>query len=332
MLQRTLADVLPTLRRVAGQAGLRADDPRLIEMINDVQERLINDVDNAVGTMHRVKFCQYERMIALPAAYERILKGSVDRENAPVVDKWYEFMDFGPGHLDTGTGVNVMLDRGESPVVRQSTCTPSLVRCYGYKDERVNGVAPKIRVMGYDENGLWVRSEAAGVWSDGIELSINGHLDPNYTVSTVLFSRITQVIKPVTNGVVELYFYTPNVADPLLFAGRYEFWETNPSFRLYLAAGITPDACATIHVLARVRHRPVVALTDRLIIGSLPALKKAIRAVALEDAGKINDAEANWALAAQILRQEAKHYYGSTKPAIDVSSSGAVLGGIADVR
>lgn len=331
MIQRTLADVLPTLRRVAGQASMRADDPRLIEILNDIQERLLSEVDNAVGTLHRLKFCQYDRLVALPARYERIVKASIDRENAPVMDKWYEFMDFGPGHLDTGTQVNVLVDRGEAPVVRQSISVPAVVRCYGYKDERVDGVAKKIRVMGFDENGIWVRSETDGVWSDGIELSINGHDSENYADSTVKFSRVTQVIKPVTNGIVELYFYAPDEEVPLTFAARYEYWETNPSFRLYFAANVPEGSTAQVHVLAKVRHRPLLATTDKLIISSLPALKKAMRAVAQEDADKISEAEANWSLAASILRKEAKAYYGSPRPAFDVSSGGAVHGRIADV-
>lgn len=331
MTQRTLADVLDPLRKVASQAGLRAGDDRIVGLINDAQERLLSEVDNIVGSIHRLKFCQYDRMIALPAYYQRIIKGSIDRAGAPVMDKWYEFMDYGPGHLDTGYGVNVLVDRGEAPVIRQSVSVPAVVRCYGYKDERVDGTPKKIRVMGYDENGIWVRSNTAGVWSDGVELPINGHSSINYAESTVLFSRVTQVVKPVTNGVVELYFYAPTQEVPLSFAARYEYWETNPSFRLYFAAGISPDATAQVHALCKVRFRPLLALTDKLIVSNLPALKKAMRALAQEEADKIQDAEANWALAARILKKEANDYYGSTRPAIDVSTGGAVHGSIANV-
>ena len=330
MIQRTLADVLPTLRRVASQSGLRADDARLIEIINDAQERLLSEVDNAIGTLHRVKFCQYDKLVALPSMYERIVKASVDRVGAEVMDKWYEFMDYGPGHLDNGGTVNVLIDRGEAPVIVQSTTSPAFVRCYGYQDERVNAVAPTIRILGYDESGVWVRSESGGVWSDGITLSINGHSATNYTVSSVKFSKITQVIKPKTHGVVELFWYD-EAYSRLDLAARYEHWETNPSFRIYFASGILSDDTSLVHALCKVRFRPLVDVTDRLIISSIPALKKAMRAIAQEDADKVQEAEMNWSLAASILRKEAKAYYGTPRPAMDVSASGAMHGSIAHV-
>ena len=331
MSQRTLGDVKESLRRVAGQSGLTVGDSRLVEIVNLAQERLHSLVENAVGTLHRLRFCQYDRQIALPAQYERVVRASVSDETAPVMDRWYEFMDFGPGRLSNKNSVNVLLDRGESPVIRQSCEVPSKVRVYGYKDERVNGVRPKIRILGYDENNVWIRSYEGGQFVDGTSLEIIGDNPTNWVESTAKFSRITQVIKPVTNGVVEIYFNILTLPVPLQLAARYNHWETNPTMRLYYAGGITSDTTMPVTVIARARHVDVRNDSDKLLIGSIPALRKAVMAVALEESGKISESEANWNIAAQILRDEANAYYGSAKPGLEVTSAGSVFGAIPHV-
>jgi hypothetical protein len=330
MISRTVADVRNELRRVAGQAGLRVDDDRILEIINCATEKLLSKVDAPVGSIHRLKFCQYGGLVALPSRYQRIIKSSLDREQTPVFDQWYEFLDFGPGHQDKTPNVNVLIDRGESPVIRTAPSTGWKVRVYGYADERVDGTRPKLRVFGYDEYNRWVRSEESGVWVDGEALEIDGDSATNYRESTNKFSRITQVSKPVTNREVELY-YVDDYGTPLL-AGRYDHWETNPSFRTYFAPGVS-DTGTLIHALARVRFVPVARETDKLLITSLPALRKAVRAIAAEDKDEDQLAEVRWELAAQTLRDEAREYFGhQPKPALDGMKSGMGFGDISDVR
>lgn len=331
MIIRTLADVRSELRRTAGQAGLRADDDRLVEYINAATERLLSMVDSPVGSLHRLKFCQYGGVVALPSRYERVVKSSLDREQTPVFDQWYEFMDFGPGHQDKTPNVSVLIDRGESPVIRPAPATGWKVRIYGYADERVNGVRPKVRVLGYDEYNRWIRTESGGVWSDGEELEVDGDSATNYRESTNKFSRVTQVIKPVTNREVELY-YVDDYGTTLL-AGRYDYWETNPSFRTYFAPGVDSTSGTLVHILAKVRFVPVSRDTDKLIISSLPALRLALRALATEDSDKPTDALVIWQLASKVLIDEARQYYGTApKPALDGMKSGIGFGDIPDVR
>jgi hypothetical protein len=332
MIQRTLSDVIDPLRRVASQAGLRADDVRLTEYINIAQERLLSKTHTIVGTIHRLKFYQVGGVIALPSRYERLLKGGVNGHKGQVMDQWYEFMDYGPGFQDTPRPnpvwgrVDAFIDYGESPVIRQSTERARYVRVYSYVDERVSGNRPVVTVYGYDENGQWVRSERSGVWGDGIDLPLNGDLNPNYAQSTVLFTKVTQVKKPVTNGIVELYYYDGDY-DETVFAARYDYWETNPSLRLYFFP-IAQDKNSVVHALCKVRYRDALNPGDQLIISSLPALRLAMRALAKEDADQITEADALWTSAKQVLCDEAFQYYGTAKPLFDPQVTAPVGGGV----
>ncbi len=334
MIKRTLGDVKSELRRVAGQAGLKADDSRLIDYINLATERLLAKSRTIVGTLHRLKFCQHGGIVALPAKYQRLVQGSVNRKNTLVVGQWYEFMDYGPGQQDTPCGadankVSAFIDHGESPVIRQSTDKPRLVRVYGYADERTAGVRPKILVKGYDEYGLWVRTDdGAGNYTDGELIEVNGDAADNWATSTKKFSKIDQIVKPVTKDKVEVYFYDADYAKTYL-AGRYDSWETNPTFRLYHFPQAQHEVL--IHALCKLRFKKVVHDDDPLIIPSLPALRYAMRALAKEDGDEYAPANDLWELAAQTLRDEAREYYGPANPFIDVKTGGPVGGNIAPI-
>lgn len=342
MIKRTLGDVKPELRRVAGAAGLKAGDDRLVDYINLAEENLLAKCKTVVGSLHRLKFMQLGGLIALPSRYERIVKGAINRGPGEVFGQWYEFLDFGPGQQDTSHAplqANGFIDRGESPVIRQSTDKARLLRLYTNVDERVPGpivgdsytlVRPTVQVMGYDENGQWIRSETTPtVWVDGVSLALNGDLQNNWSQSTQLFSKVTQVVKPVTKAACELHFYDAT-RDKTFLAGRYEYSETNPSMRMYLFPAINQDT-DLVHVLAKVRHRKAVNDTDLLTISNLPALRHAMRALAKEDCDEYQAANDLWTLAKMAIADEAREYYGNSSPIADVHPGGSITGGIAPV-
>lgn len=323
MTPRTLGDVKDNLRQIAGQAGFAVDDKRLVETINLVQENLLNKCKSIVGSVHRLRFRQYQGIIALPARYERIIESSINREPAPVMNQWYEFIDYGPGPQDRTTGLNVLIDRGDAPVIRQPAGWK--VRLQAYENEDVDGTPQKVRIFGYDENGKWVRTEVSeGVYIDGEEIE----LKPTTSDGTVRYSRITQVRKPATRDVIDIQYV--DEGGEVYFAGRWEHWQKNPSFRLYFAPAISNDAEATIHCLASVRFREVAEDDDPLLIGCLPALRHGVRAVAKENADDPVSADTSWQLAQQAISDESRRYYGYAKPAVQVQE-GSGFGRIPDV-
>lgn len=316
MIKRTFGDVKEELRRVAGQTGLRAGDVRLAELVNLAQERLI-----AMGEWSfcyaRLKLRQFGGMFALPAEYEAITRVAVSRESIPIRDAWFEFIDYGPGQQDKALGIDAAIDRGESPVIRAPLVGGALVRAYAAADERVDGIRPTIQIRGYDEKGAWVRSQVEGVWQDGLSLELRGDVTPNFDTSTIKFSRITQVTKPETKGAVDLNYV--NIFGKEYLAGRYQHHETTPSFRIYFIPAIKEGDSRLVHVWARRRFASVVTDVDPLMVSSLPAMRLAVKAVALEDADRVADAAGVFELAAKVLRDEERLYKGTPNPPVEIS-------------
>lgn len=324
-MRRTLADVSTEIGRIAGVSGLKTGSAQLTSMINLAVERMYPMVTDYPNTLHRLVFMQYDGIVALPSRYQSILKldvegtnGQSNRGHTPVVSQWYEFVGSGPGQQDKRPWAHAGIDRGTSPVFRQMIANPMTLRLFSYADERVGGVRPTVTVMGYDSNRAWIRTlnEGTGVWSDGIQLPLNGDMQVNWADSPILVSEVTDVILPVRNGIAELYWV--DTLGNIFLTGRYDYWETTPAFRLYFFPEVQANPGRRCHALVRQAFRPVVNQTDSILIPSLPALRLAMKAIAKEDASDPTTAMAFWASAKQVLQDEAKQFYnGATRPVID---------------
>jgi hypothetical protein len=308
MIKRTFGDVKAEIATVAGQAGLAVDDPRLISLVNLAQERLCTKGE---WPFHycRIKFCQFGGIVSLPTEYEAIAHSTVDRVSVEVMAPWYELMESGPGPQDQKKWVNVGLDRGESPVYRQPGLDGAKLRVASTSGDDL-GV---VQIFGYDENGVRVKADLAL---------------PDAT-TTAKFSKVTQVIKPLTAGDVVLSC-TDAWGEQFQIA-VYRSRDVNPTFRTYQFTGIDDDKSKVIHAIVRRRLFPIVEDTDELFISNLGALRLGVKAVALEDKGDLQGASLALQLAQQILQDESRLYHaGRAVPAVTVSQVIA-LGGRPDI-
>lgn len=297
MIKRTFADVKAEIANVAGQAGLAVDDPRLISLVNLAQERLCLKGEWPFQYA-RIKFCQFGGVVSLPTEYEAIAHSTLDRETIELMSPWYEFVEDGPGPQDQKKWVNVGIDRGESPVYRQPGSAGAIVRAASTSGDDT-GV---IRLFGYDENGVRV----------SVPLTL-----PDASTS-VKFSKITQVVKPVTVGDVVLSC-TDEFGEQFQIA-VYRSRDTNPTFRTYQFTGIDEGKTKVIHAIVRRRVFPIMADTDELIVTNLGALRLGVKGIALEDKGDLAGSAAAFGLAKEILQDETRLYHaGRTVPAVAVT-------------
>jgi len=296
MIKRTFGDVKAEIASVAGQAGLPVDDPRLISLVNLAQERLCTKGEWPFQYA-RIKFCQFGGIVSLPTEYEAIAHSTLDRATVEVMAPWYEFVEYGPGPQDQKKWVNVGIDRGESPVYRQPGPAGAVLRVVSTSDDE-----GEVRIFGYDENGVRV----------GETLSL-----PEATTAGK-FSKITQVIKPVTVGDVVLSC-TDEYGEQFQIAA-YRPRDTNPTFRTYQFTGVDEGKCKVVHAIVRRRLFPVIADTDELFITNLGALRLGVKAIALEDKGDLAGSAGALQLAKEILQDETRLYHaGRTVPAVAVS-------------
>lgn len=307
MRRKNYGDVKSALARVAGQSGLSSSDARLIATVNEAQERL-STMGEWPWMYERIRFCQYESLVTLPASYEALTSVVLSGSPIPMVDPWFEFVEDGGGPQDSVAEYNVVIPRGEAPVYRQSCGTAQVITVYSDQDERVAGVRPKIRICGIDENANIVRTQSGGVWIDGEEVELRGDHADNYATTTSKFSQVTSVTKARTNGTVTLNYVSAAAVETQ--AARYQHYDVNPSFRVYHLPNIPKGTTQLIQARVRRRLIDVVSDNDPMTVTNISALKAAVRAVSYGDQGKTAEAEAEFGLARNILNQEANLYKG----------------------
>jgi len=292
MIKRTFGDVKEELRRVAGQTGLLVDDDRLRVAVNLVQERLCT-LGEWPYQYARVKFRQRGGLVALPTQYEAIVHSAINRQPVEVQPPWFEFLEYGPGPFQRNEWCNYGADLGESPVYVQPGSRGATVTV----TSTVGSDTGTVTVIGHDLNQVALQVDYA------LPDASSAHQ----------WSRITQVIKPLTTGTVVLSltddFGTQTVA------ADYRARDRNPGFRLYRFTAIADDQTKFVDAIVRRRYHDIVADSDELFVTNLNALRLGVKAVALLDKGEIAESEAAFAAAAQILKDESSHYRARRAPA-----------------
>lgn len=296
MQKRTFGQVKTELRRVAGATGMQATDERLRELTFLAQERLCT-LGQWPFQYARVKFRQFDDIVSLPSEYEALVHTTLDDEPLDVQPSWFEFLEFGPGSTEKTKWATVGIDLGESPVFRQPGANAGPVRVVSVNGDDSGNVV----LTGLDGNGM-SQTEALAL--------------PE-AISTVRWSKLVQVTKPVTTGDVVLSLRTDD-GDEVLLAS-YRGRDTNPTFRTYRFP-VQQGTGKTVRAIVRRRLYPILSDNDELFVTNVGALRLGVKAIALEDAGKIGDAAGTFDLAASILSAEAKLYKETrANPGVNVS-------------
>ncbi len=333
MIRRTYGSVKAELGRIAGISGMPVTDARLLNYTNLATEELSNEADWPC-LVDRLRFQIYSQHFTLPARYERALFINLDDVPQPMQSPWFDFIGYGPDLIASTD--NDTCDTSTSPWLcegvldRDDVCTYAPIPEYEdtalYYTLKVqaesieNAIA--VTIMGYDQNGKWIRSSPGNVWQDGITFNLSAGTGQLATDPQV-FTKITDVIKPVTNDFIDLY-YTPSGLTTYTQIANWEAWETNPAYRDYYIPGLTEGTAYTVKAKCRLRYRPIAFDNDFLLISNLPALKAMIRALFYMEAKDMEN-YANFKLASlDLLKKEAISYRGKQRKKPLISFSGGL--------
>jgi hypothetical protein len=312
-------DVKGELARIAGATGMTVTDARVLVRVNNAIEELMGEGD-WVGIVDRYNFVAYDGSLVLPADFERIVGLAADYVPQEVRAPWYEFAADGPGPQDAFSDVDGVLDRGHTATFRQvpNTGGPYFLRVYAEADERVDGVRQKVTVLGYDNNGKWVRSVIDGEMEDGLEIEINGDSGMLMTETAFGWSHIESVIKPATKGEVQFWLWD---GEEEYHIATYAPRETRPWYRAYFVPSMSSQAQHFVHLRARRRFQPIERDNDALLISNLNALKSMLQAHRAHDAGDLDEYAGFKAIAVDLLKKESAQVNGkpSRRPAITFS-------------
>jgi hypothetical protein len=313
----TLAQARPTIARVIGRSENHSS---VADYINEAVQRLMVR-GNWVGTVVRYRVCVNEAKLTWPRHIHTILKCNICRSPVPVANGWYEFAAGGPGTLHDDDSIGLVLqDMGTASTFDDIGGTNRTLRVLGTEEED----GAEICIQGYDNSNQWIRTLHNGSLVDGEYFTIT----TTGTVSAHVWSNVTRVIKPVTEGNVLLYERETStlVEKPL---GIYEPDETLPSYRRSRIPALdTVGDCGTGHceddhtavnVKAKLRFIPVTQDTDWILIGNLPALKDMVMSILKAEKDLPEEAEIYETRAIRELSKELVDYEGeSSFPRYDV--------------
>lgn len=309
---------------IAEAANLCATDTtRICAYINKAVRRLLPK-GKWRDTYARMRICSKACCITFPRQVDTVEAVAVCGVPGTLRDQWFEFLIGGPGtpshcaDSDDSCGSsclgNQMVDRGEHPAFDDIVSTETDRKIRVYADVAESATA-KITLQGYDENGNWIRTLDGATWIDGEKVLIS--TTPQLT--TKFFTKLSRVIKPVTNGVVRLYEYNNTTAANVKALAFYEPDETIPMYRRYympsiagVAGGSGESACDTVPVdlMVKLRFVPVRVANDFVMIGNLPALVEMVRAIRKYENNLFTEGAAHEALAVKYLDEELRSFLG----------------------
>lgn len=258
--------------RVPQALNVSSTDPRFYSIVNQATQRVLWR-GKYWGTMATYRIAVTSQIMALPPYLDTVEAAAVSLNPIPIRDFLYQFLHNGWGVRDTtiasGTGVWEALYQGNFPTALPIATAGVLTA----KCDLASDVGKTVTILGYDDNGNWIRTNPGGVWQDGENVLLAQGAGTN-TVNK--YSIVSAIQAPSTlNGQWWLY-----VATVLL--GNYQYWDTKPSWKRYLIPFV--DSTNTfVDVAGKKAFIPVSKPTDYLAVGNVHAVKLACMAVRAEE-------------------------------------------------
>ena len=298
-MKLTLGDIKGNISKLLSMAST---DSRVIDYINEAQERLLYK-GKWPGTYARFVVTSSNGCITWPRQLETIESMSVDEYPGIIRNEWYEYLESGPGLLDSGNSDDLtMVDRGDAVTFGDIAGIDKKLRLH----TTVTADADvRVLLLGYDENGEWIRTEDDGTHIDGEYVT----LTTSYVETSNFFTIVTGVQKPVTSGFVKVYEYDTTNATQRMIA-NYEPDETRPLYRRSLIPGIADEALNVVQVIGKVRFVPVRVDTDWMHIGYEAAIKEMVMSVRKAENNLPQEASIYEKRAVSLLQDQLMHYLG----------------------
>lgn len=298
----TLGNVRNRLSRFV-DGGVTGDDARVVDRINEATERLV-DYGKWKGLIVRYDFYVYQKLVTLPREIETPLAITLNHQVPTLQNRWYEFKGNTSGPWEAGFNEwsHSVVDRGEAGTLYD---LPENLRV-GVRSMRTETAGQYVWVFGYDSSNQWVRTQVGGAWVDGERITLAATLQ----LSTTVFSKVSHISKPITNGEVRLYAYYETGATAVL--GVYYHSDENPVFRRYLVTNAKDCELQCCTVIAKRRYLPVVYDSDVLLIQSLNALRFMLMAIHKEDVDEVQESEVFEQKAIRVLKKQLAEHAGDS--------------------
>ncbi len=284
-------------------AGVCADGDAFRDYVNEATERLIKR-GGWFDTEQVARFCfegcdvVFPRWVGTVLGVRLCYAGQV-----PIHNNWWSIL--GPqDQFGAANGYNWMSglrDNGMVPIYNQVSGTEG--KLIAYHVTKSQDVGKTCTIYGTAYGGQPLQESVDGVWRQGITITaIAPGADNLPAMTSVLVTKITSVVRQATQGMSYLYEYGED-ADAVLALrdlAMYQPNETNPRYRRMTIGGLCGQPQCTdangrqirsLEAICKLEFIPVINDEDFLLISDFQALKLAVQALILEEAGNTADAE-----------------------------------------
>ena len=299
-MKLTLADIKTPISKVLSMAST---DSRVVDYINEAQERLLHQ-GAWPGTYARYRITTDDGMITWPRQLETIEAVAIDDTPGVVRNRWYEFLDSGPGILESTDHVGrQLIDQDTAVSFSDITGTGKKLRLYTTTLTASVDTGIRVLLQGYDDDGVWIRTQDGSNYVDGEYVTLTA----TYVETSNNFSSLSGAQKPDTKGNVTVKEYNV-AAETVRTIAEYEPLENLPTYRRSMIPGITTST--TVTVSGKLRFIPAQNDIDWLHINNQPALKLMVMAVRKEENNVMDEAMVYEAKALKTLQDQLMHHLG----------------------
>lgn len=288
--------------RIPAQLTVCADDPRFLQWTNEAQELMLAQ-GRWWGSVKEVQFCVSDGCITWPREVAVIEQVAVCGQPIRINSMWYQYQrnlacvshcdgcsTTSRGSIGASCNHLRMIEHGTAASFATTLGQNKTLRTYV---SNLADVGRKITFQGYDKNGIWVRTQVAGLWIDGEQVTLaNPFVD---TITVWNPGAPTGVLKAPT--VQRVLVYEHNIdTDMDRQIATYQPSETHPIYRVSFVPGFKNVKCCgcsttdatpprTVNAIVSLQHIPLESDNDWLLFTNLSAYKAAMMAVVAWEVG-----------------------------------------------
>lgn len=315
---------------IARVLGVCESSPRVAEMLNESQSRLLNRPDKPVGSLARYRFCAgTDSCLSWPRFIRTIEAFAICSTPGVIRSNFFEFIGWPNGigiQSEENMPGTMLIDRDPSCAFDDVIATTAEPRKICLIATNVADVGKTVTLRYIDDLGQKKYSSIGGVVQEGEQLTLISPAaafpaNAVFTSSNVSTGGLYHVVKEVTKYPVLMYeaSNTPTITKLL---SQYEPSEQVPIYRRSFIPGLadmpacegaeTEDCTVNkqITALVKLQHVPVVVDNDPLVIGNLAALKLMVMAILREEQNRHDEAAILEGKAAREIDGELSSYLG----------------------
>lgn len=279
----TFGDLKNPPSTLPSKVNLCSGDVRFGDLCNRAHQVLL-DHGSWWGTEQEANLAILDSCVTMPACVETILGVRACGRPLALENEWYRLTPgFNPQGWDRCGGDRMWLEYRDNVPSFQMLTANSVLRVF---TTSARDFGKKIKIIGYDKNGVWVRTVQNSVMQDGESIT----LADVFVDSTTEWLSVTAIIKDETDDSVRIFSH-PLGSDVLTPFGLYQYWETKPSYQRWKVIGYRQLACGSCcprqQITARVKLQfvPVKYDDDLFLIQSRQAMEYAVQALKAIDDG-----------------------------------------------